>query len=301
MVCTFGVARPAGVWLLPARAAYAPLLRLGGGEPYRPLRIEDYLAEILTCGGSPPRGPLLPPPPTLFSLPTASGELLFGCRRRQTLLSSVALPPTGAELPSMRPRPTVYWRLVATGGSAGSRWSIGSSTCTTTSPTNTRPTGKESLSFSTAVTVQGGLFSTPRSPLVSLVRRSANGAVPVSTSPGARTRTTRSWWVRPHRLLGHSTAAIHTDPKERFGDSTGDSLGPSTYDLKSLAELPRAETGGPETTFRRWPDPGQDHRPAPPLDYSNPVAVLGGSRPDGETRARSRGGAGNVCRPPAPM
>ena len=39
---------------------------------------------------------------------------------------------------------------------------------------------------------------------------------------------------------------------------------------KSSAALPTAETGGPELRSRHWPDPGSDHRPAPPLGLLQP-------------------------------
>ena len=77
VTCTFTHralgARPAAAKLALART-YAPVLRLSAGEPYHPLRLEDYLGVTTLRSGVPPHGRLLRTHPTLFSLPAVAGN-----------------------------------------------------------------------------------------------------------------------------------------------------------------------------------------------------------------------------------
>jgi hypothetical protein len=87
------------------------VLRLGSGEPYQPLRLEDYLASASLHGGSPPSGPLLQPHPTLFSLPTVSGRSYLDLAGAEPNTNPLAYRTIQKRLQAARPRPTVYWHV----------------------------------------------------------------------------------------------------------------------------------------------------------------------------------------------
>jgi hypothetical protein len=101
--------RSAAATLALART-YAPVLRLSAGEVYQPLRLEDYLSSASLHGGSPPRGPLLQPKPTLFSLPTTPGPSYLDLAGAEPNANPLAYR-TIQQREEAHPRPTVYWHV----------------------------------------------------------------------------------------------------------------------------------------------------------------------------------------------
>jgi hypothetical protein len=128
VTCTF-THRALGTLPSPATLAlartYAPVLRLSGGEPYRPLRLEDYLSVGTLHSGVPPRGPLLQTHPTLFSLPTAAGSYYLDVSGAEPNSHASTYPRIDQRLRASRPRATVYFHVVrqaATGRVAIEYW-----------------------------------------------------------------------------------------------------------------------------------------------------------------------------------
>jgi hypothetical protein len=101
--------RSAAATLALART-YAPVLRLGSGEPFRPLRLDDYVSSASLHGGSPPNGPLQQAHPTLFSLPTLSGRTYLDVAGAEPT-SPAAYRTVQHHLQAARPRPAVYWHV----------------------------------------------------------------------------------------------------------------------------------------------------------------------------------------------
>jgi hypothetical protein len=103
---------------LPSAAAlalartYAPVLRLSAGEPYHPLRLEDYLSVSTLHSGVPPRGPLLQTHPTLFSLPAAAGKAYLDVGAAEPNSHASRYPRIEQGLRKSRPRATVYFHVV---------------------------------------------------------------------------------------------------------------------------------------------------------------------------------------------
>jgi hypothetical protein len=114
VTCTFTHralgARSAASTLTLART-YAPVLRLSSGEPYRPIRIEDYLSVSSLHGGIPPHGPLLQPPPTLFSLPTTPGSSYLDVGGAEPTTQGSPYVAIEQRLAAAHPRATVYWHV----------------------------------------------------------------------------------------------------------------------------------------------------------------------------------------------
>ena len=71
--------RPAAAAVATA-AQYAPVLHLAAAEHYRPLAMQDYVAQASLRSGTPPRGKLAQAAPTLFSLPTGTGASYLDIR-----------------------------------------------------------------------------------------------------------------------------------------------------------------------------------------------------------------------------
>lgn len=92
-------------------AKYAPVLRLASREPYRPLRLEDYLTKTVLRSGSPPHGTLEQAQPTLFSLPVTSAPTYLDIRSAEPNLHASRYPGIEQQLELARPRPTVYFHL----------------------------------------------------------------------------------------------------------------------------------------------------------------------------------------------
>lgn len=115
VVCTFrhrALGRRSAAATLALARAYAPVLRLSSGEGYRPLRIEDYLSASSLRSGLPPRGPLLQPHPTLFSLPTTAGRFYLDVGGGEPYVRPSPYPGLEQKLLAARPRSTVYWHVV---------------------------------------------------------------------------------------------------------------------------------------------------------------------------------------------
>jgi hypothetical protein len=91
---------------------YAPVLRLSAGEPYRPLRLEDYLSVSTLHSGAPPRGPLLQTHPTLFSLPAVGGSFYIDVSGGEPNSHALTYPRIEQRLRASRPRATVYFHVV---------------------------------------------------------------------------------------------------------------------------------------------------------------------------------------------
>lgn len=90
---------------------YAPVLRLSGGEPYRPLRLEDYLSVTTLHSGTPPHGPLLQTHPTLFSLPATAGSSYLDVSGAEPNAHASNYPRIEQRLRASHPRATVYFRV----------------------------------------------------------------------------------------------------------------------------------------------------------------------------------------------
>jgi len=128
VTCTFthrALGRRSGGGALALARTYAPVLRLSDGEPYRPIRIEDFLAASTLHGGSPPQGLLLQQQPTLFTLPTSPIHSYLDVDGAQPNSNPSAYPRLEREIEASRPRPAVYWHVVrdrATGRTAVEYW-----------------------------------------------------------------------------------------------------------------------------------------------------------------------------------
>jgi hypothetical protein len=102
---------PTATTLALART-YAPVLRLSAGEPYRPLRLEDYLSVSTLHSGTSPHGPLLQAHPTLFSLPTTAGSSYLDVTGADPNSHASRYPAIERQLGASHPRATVYFRVV---------------------------------------------------------------------------------------------------------------------------------------------------------------------------------------------
>jgi hypothetical protein len=128
ITCTFTHralgARPAADAVRLARR-YAPVLRLGAGEAYRPLRLEDYLTRTVLRTGSPPRGAVFQRRPALFSLTTTPAATYLDVTGAEPHAGAALYPHIEQQLEGVHPRPTIYWHLVrqpATGRIAIEYW-----------------------------------------------------------------------------------------------------------------------------------------------------------------------------------
>jgi hypothetical protein len=128
VTCTFTHralgALPSTATLALART-YAPILRLSAGEPYHPLRLEDYLSVSTLHSGKPQHGPLLQTHPTLFSLPAAAGKFYLDVGATEPNSHASRYPRIEQRLRAARPRATVYFHVLrqrATGRVAIEYW-----------------------------------------------------------------------------------------------------------------------------------------------------------------------------------
>lgn len=114
VTCTFTHralgAPPAAATLALART-YAPVLRLSAGEPYQPIRLEDYLSVSTLHSGASPHGPLLQTRPTLFSLPTTAGSFYLDVNGADPNSHASRYPGIEQRLRASRPRATVYFHV----------------------------------------------------------------------------------------------------------------------------------------------------------------------------------------------
>jgi hypothetical protein len=128
VTCTFShraLGRRSAAATLALARTYAPVLRLSRGEPYRPLRLEDYLSAGALHSGTPPRGLLAQSRPTLFSLPTSPGGHYLDIAGAEPNSNPSGYPQIEQRLQAARPRPTVYWHVArqpATGRIAIEYW-----------------------------------------------------------------------------------------------------------------------------------------------------------------------------------
>jgi len=268
--------RSAAATLALART-YAPLLRLGSGEPYRPLRLEDYVSAASLHGGSPPSGPLQQAHPTLFSLPTVSGRTYLDVAGAEPSTSPLAYRSVQQRLQAARPRPAVYWHVArqpATGRVAIEYWFLylyndfydrheADWEGVTVLLDGTTPLG---VSYSAH---QGRRWSTwadqtasGTHPIVYVARGShANYAAP-------GTYAIRVCWTLYGR---HCTSTPHVDT----ATGTGPQLPPTGYDLQELGGA--AFTGSWSSgTYILGVGRTQDQivDPRRRSDYSNPFTIL---------------------------
>jgi hypothetical protein len=103
--------RPGAASLALARL-YAPVVRLSSSEPYRPLRIEEYLGSTVERAGAPPRGTVQDARPTAFTLPLRAARTYLDVRGAEPFYGASAYPRIEAKLEAAAPRPTLYWHLV---------------------------------------------------------------------------------------------------------------------------------------------------------------------------------------------
>jgi hypothetical protein len=90
---------------------YAPVLRFATGEQYRPIQLEDYLRNTVLRTGTPQRGILERPQPTLFSLPVTPAQTYLDVRGAEPNANAARYPAIEQTIESARARPTVYWHL----------------------------------------------------------------------------------------------------------------------------------------------------------------------------------------------
>jgi hypothetical protein len=92
-------------------ARYAPELRLPSGEHYRPLRLEDFLANSALRVGAPPNGTLAQARSTLFSLPVSSAPTYLDIPNVEPNLHPSRYVSLENAIERVRPRPSVYFHL----------------------------------------------------------------------------------------------------------------------------------------------------------------------------------------------
>jgi len=104
---------------------YAPVLHLAAAEHFKPLAMQDYIAQASLRSGTPPRGKLAQSAPTLFSLPTGAGTSYLDVRGAEPYLHAAQYRTIEQQLEQSHARPTVYWRIArqaSTGTTAIEYW-----------------------------------------------------------------------------------------------------------------------------------------------------------------------------------
>ena len=104
---------------------YAPALHLAAAEHYKPLAMQDYVAQASLRNGTPPRGRLAQSAPTLFSLPTGTAASYLDVRGAEPYVHASDYLTVEQQLEQAHPRPTVYWRIAhqgSTGTTAIEYW-----------------------------------------------------------------------------------------------------------------------------------------------------------------------------------
>ena len=115
VACTFthrSLGAPPSAAALALARKYAPVLRLSAGEPYRPLRLEDYLSVSTLHSGGPSHGSLLQTHPTLFSLPAVAGNFYLDVTGAEPKSHASRYPGIEQRLRASRPRASVYFHVV---------------------------------------------------------------------------------------------------------------------------------------------------------------------------------------------
>jgi len=104
---------------------FAPVLHHAAAEHYKPLTMQDYVAQASLRKGTPPRGKLAQSSPTLFSLPTGTAATYLDVRGAEPYLHASRYRTIEQQLEQAHPRPTVYWRIArqpSTGTTAVEYW-----------------------------------------------------------------------------------------------------------------------------------------------------------------------------------
>jgi hypothetical protein len=281
VTCTFShraLGRRSAAATLALARAYSPVLRLSRGEPYTPLRLEDYLSVSSVHGGTPPRGPLLQAKPTLFSLPTTTGNSYLDIAGAEPNSNRSGYLQIEQRLEAARSRPTVYWHLArqpATGRVAIEYWLLylyndfydqheADWEGVTVFLHGSTPIG---ISYSAH---QGRRWSTwtgqatsGTHPIVYVARGSH------ANYPAAGSYTIRVCWT----LYGRDCTST---PKVDTATGTGRALVPSAYDLQEFGGAPYTGSWG-SGTYILGIGRTQDHisDPRRRSDYSNPFTILG--------------------------
>jgi hypothetical protein len=115
VVCTYthrALGPRPGAAAVQLAARFAPVLHFAAGERFRPLRIEDYLANTVLRAGSPPRGTIAQTHPTLFSLPITTAPSYLDIRDAEPYSNASRYSLTEQRISAAHPRATVYWRVV---------------------------------------------------------------------------------------------------------------------------------------------------------------------------------------------
>jgi len=243
VICTFTHralgGRSAAAALAFARA-YAPVLRLSSGEAYQPLRIEDYLATSSLHAGLPPRGPLLQPHPTLFTLPTTPGRSYLDISGADPDSHPSRYALLAQKLQAARPRSTVYWHIARqpTAGRIAieywflylyndfydkheADWEGVTVILETGAPLGVSYSAHQGRRWST----WSAQSTSGTHPIVYVARGSH------ANYPHAGSYSIRVCWT----LYGHHCAPT---PKLDTATGTGTSLTPSTYDLQEFGGTP---------------------------------------------------------------
>ena len=128
VTCTFthrALGPQPGAAALATAEQFAPVLHLSAAEHYRPLAMQDYVAQASLRSGTPPRGRLAQSAPTLFSLPTGTGASYLDVRGAEPYQHASRYRTIEQQLEQAHPRPTVYWRITrqaSTGTTAIEYW-----------------------------------------------------------------------------------------------------------------------------------------------------------------------------------
>ena len=128
VVCTFthrALGPRPGAAALQLATRFAPVLHLGAREKFRPLRIQDYLANTVLRSGSPPHGTTTQAHPTLFSLPITTTPFYLDIRDAEPSSQASRYPLIEERVRLAHPRATVYWRITrqaSTGRTAIEYW-----------------------------------------------------------------------------------------------------------------------------------------------------------------------------------
>jgi hypothetical protein len=104
---------------------FAPVLHLAAAEHYKPLAMQDYVAQAALRTGTPPGGRLAQSAPTLFSLPVGTGASYLDVRGAEPYVHASGYRTIEQQLEQTHPRPTVYWRIArqaSTGTTAIEYW-----------------------------------------------------------------------------------------------------------------------------------------------------------------------------------
>jgi hypothetical protein len=282
VTCTFTHralgALPSATTLALARK-YAPVLRLSAGEPYHPLRLEDYLTVSTLHSGTPAHGPLLQTHPTLFSLPAATGKFYLDIRGAEPNSHASRYPAIEQRLRASRPRATVYFHVArqpARGRVAIEYWFIylyndfydrheADWEGVTVFLHGTNPLG---VSYSAH---QGRRWSRWSS-------QSTQGAthpiVYVAHGSHANYSAPGRYGIRVCWTL-HSRRQCAVTPKADVATGTGPALAPTDYDIQRLGGAPYAGDWG-SGNYILGVGRTSDHvtDPRRRSEYTNPFAVL---------------------------